>query len=175
MQAQPRVCLLRHQFAPHQRCRQFPTMMMLRSQITPSWRRCCPRFARRRPSRPPTATPSARAPSGRRAPRDSQHPEGRREPPLWLAQASKLAPAHALCGTILATILPLRPREGRCGANPPGRDGSEMHQPILGLDTAPRPLRLMVCACLDRPWSLLPAEPRVRPLVGHFRLAPQGT
>ena len=50
-----------------------------------------------------------------------------------------------------------------------------MHQPILGLDTAPRPLRLMVCACLDRPWSLLPAEPRVRPLVGHFRLAPKGT
>ena len=44
-----------------------------------------------------------------------------------------------------------------------------------GLDTAPRPLRLMVCACLDRPWSLLPAEPRVRPLVGHFRLAPKGT
>ena len=30
------------------------------------------------------------------------------ESPLWLAQASKLAPAHALCGTILATILHLR-------------------------------------------------------------------
>mgnify|MGYP004073491533 CR=1 FL=1 len=60
-------------------------------------------------------------------------------------------------------------------ANPPLWAGSEMHQHILGLDTAPRPLRLMVCACLDRPWSLLPAEPRVRPLVGHFRLAPKGT
>ena len=35
-------------------------------------------------------------------------PEGRGESPLWLAQASKLAPAHALCGTILATILHLR-------------------------------------------------------------------
>ena len=33
---------------------------------------------------------------------------GRGESPLWLAQASKLAPAHALCGTILATILHLR-------------------------------------------------------------------
>ena len=50
-----------------------------------------------------------------------------------------------------------------------------MQQPILGLYTAPRPLRLMVCACLDRPWSLLPAEPRVRPLVGHFQLASQST
>ena len=63
----------------------------------------------------------------------------------------------------------------RCAAFPPLWADSEMHQPILGLDTAPRPLRLMVCACLDRPWSLLPAEPRVRPLVGHFRLAPKGT
>ena len=41
-------------------------------------------------------------------PRDSQGPEGRGESPLWLAQASKLAPAHALCGTLLATILHLR-------------------------------------------------------------------
>ena len=65
--------------------------------------------------------------------------------------------------------------EVRCAPFPPLWAGSEMHQPILGLDTAPRPLRLMVCACLDRPWSLLPAEPRVRPLVGHFRLAPKGT
>ena len=47
--------------------------------------------------------------------------------------------------------------------------------PAIGLDTTPRPLRLMIWACLDRPWSLLPAEPRVRPLVGHFRLAPKGT
>ena len=39
----------------------------------------------------------------------------------------------------------------------------------------PRPLRLMVWACLDRPWSLPPPEPRVRPLVGHFRLASKGT
>ena len=45
----------------------------------------------------------------------------------------------------------------------------------IGLDTAPRPLRLMVWACLDRPWSLPPPEPRVRPLVGHFRLASKGT
>ena len=63
----------------------------------------------------------------------------------------------------------------RHAASPPRRADSETYQPILGLDTAPRPLRLMVCACLDRPWSLLPAEPRVRPLVGHFRLAPKGT
>ena len=41
-------------------------------------------------------------------PPDQRPPEGRRESPLWLAQASKLAPAHALCGTILATILHLR-------------------------------------------------------------------
>ena len=59
--------------------------------------------------------------------------------------------------------------------SPLGGTEARRHQPILGLDTAPRPLRLMVCACLDRPWSLLPAEPRVRPLVGHFRLAPKGT
>ena len=26
--------------------------------------------------------------------------------------------------------------------------------------------------CLDPPWALLPLEPRVRPLVGHFTLAP---
>ena len=60
-------------------------------------------------------------------------------------------------------------------ANPPLWARGEMHQPILGLDTAPRPLRLMVWACLDRPWSLPPPEPRVRPLVGHFRLASKGT
>ena len=59
--------------------------------------------------------------------------------------------------------------------SPPGGTEARRHQPILGLDTAPRPLRLMVWACLDRPWSLLPAEPRVRPLVGHFRRAPKGT
>ena len=29
--------------------------------------------------------------------------------------------------------------------------------------------------CLDPPWALLPLEPRVRPLVGHFGLAPKGT
>ena len=52
---------------------------------------------------------------------------------------------------------------------PPGQPSA------IGLDTAPRPLRLMIWACLDRPRSLLPAEPRVRPLVGHFRLAPKGT
>ena len=32
----------------------------------------------------------------------------------------------------------------RCQLNPPGRDASEMQQPILGLYTAPRPLRLMI-------------------------------
>ena len=48
--------------------------------------------------------------------------------------------------------------------SPPGGTEARRHQPILGLDTAPRPLRLIVCACLDRPCSLLPAEPRVRPL-----------
>ena len=29
--------------------------------------------------------------------------------------------------------------------------------------------------CLDPPWALLPLEPRVRPLVGHFGLASIGT
>ena len=32
----------------------------------------------------------------------------------------------------------------RCAVNPPLWAGSEMHQHILGLDTAPRPLRLMI-------------------------------
>ena len=48
--------------------------------------------------------------TGSRPARNKKSPSrlGRRESPLWLAQASKLAPAHALCGTILATILHLR-------------------------------------------------------------------
>ena len=46
--------------------------------------------------------------SGERPPPAFPPSLGRRESPLWLAQASKLAPAHALCGTILATILHLR-------------------------------------------------------------------
>ena len=46
---------------------------------------------------------------------------------------------------------PACPEHSRHQANPPLWAESEMHQPILGLDTAPRPLRLMVWACLDRP------------------------
>ena len=76
------------------------------------------------------------------------------------------APRGILIGQIPQIAAPLTPLSG---------PRARRHQPILGLDTAPRPLRLMACACLDRPWSLLPAEPRVRPLVGHFRLAPKGT
>ena len=107
---------------------------------------------------------------------------------LGLAMASKkklvVAMASSVVGLWLGRSSPARPFVGLGGAavldpaappSPPGGTEARRHQPILGLDTAPRPLRLMVCACLDRPWSLLPAEPRVRPLVGHFRLAPQGT
>ena len=63
----------------------------------------------------------------------------------------------------------------RCGPNPPGRDGSEMQQPILGLYTAPPRLELVVWACLGPPWPSLPAEPCDPPSVGHFSLASKGT
>ena len=66
----------------------------------------------------------------------------------------------------------------RCRANPPGRDGSEMQQPILGLYTAPPRLELVVWACLGPPWPSLPAEPcdpPSGPSVGHFSLASKGT
>ena len=84
-----------------------------------------PRFPTQIPSLPrPPPTPDSQARPGvvgglgrelvvpasrnNQAPPDEPPPEGRGESPLWLAQASKLAPAHALCGTILATILHLR-------------------------------------------------------------------
>ena len=41
---------------------------------------------------------------------------------------------------------PSRLQRHRDEMNPPLWAGSEMHQPILGLDTAPRPLRLMIWA-----------------------------
>ena len=119
---------------------------------------------------------------------DSLQPEAPPERRRVAGQAPALSPQQpprqrAGCERIIMVLVHAVPCDVR-GAitgglaappSPPGGTEARRHQPILGLDTAPRPLRLMVCACLDRSWSLLPAEPRVRPLVGHFRLAPTGT
>ena len=55
--------------------------------------------------------------------------------------------------------------------NPPLWGDENSHQPVKGLCIAPRARISLYVTCLEPPWALLPLEPRVRPLVGHFGLA----
>ena len=59
----------------------------------------------------------------------------------------------------------------RCQLNPPLWGEEKSHQPVKGLCIAPRARISLYVTCLEPPWALLPLEPRVRPLVGHFGLA----
>ena len=63
----------------------------------------------------------------------------------------------------------------RCQVNPPLWGDENSHQPVKGLCIAPRARISLYVTCLEPPWALLPLEPRVRPLVGHFGLASIGT
>ena len=54
-----------------------------------------------------------------------------------------------------------------------GEENSQ--QPVKRLCIAPRARTSWYVTCLEPPWALLPLEPRVRPLVGHFGLASIGT
>ena len=78
--------------------------------------------------------------------------------------------SSALCRTT-SVAAPAPGFSSRGTAHPPATHQDIGYRPRY---CPPRPLRLMVWACLDRPWSLPPPEPRVRPLVGHFRLASKG-
>ena len=74
--------------------------------------------------------------------------------------------------------------KGYLSKNPPqrrsGPPGSLGHPPLaLGIKLIriqrPRAMISWHEPCLDPPWALLPLEPRVRSLVGHFGLASIGT
>ncbi len=58
---------------------------------------------------------------------------------------------------------------------PPLWGEENSHQPVKGLCIAPRARTSWYRTYLEPPWALLPLEPRVRPLVGHFGLASIGT
>ena len=63
----------------------------------------------------------------------------------------------------------------RCQMTPPLWGDENSHQPVKGLCIAPRARTSWYVICLEPSWALLPLEPRVRPLVGHFGLASIGT
>ena len=63
----------------------------------------------------------------------------------------------------------------RCGLSPPLWGAENSQQPVKRLCIAPRARTSWYVTCLEPPWALLPLEPRVRPLVGHFGLASIGT
>ena len=58
---------------------------------------------------------------------------------------------------------------------PPLWGAENSQQPVKRLCIAPRARTSWYVTCLEPPWALLPLEPRVRPLVGHFGLASIGT
>ena len=60
-------------------------------------------------------------------------------------------------------------------SNPPLWGAENSQQPVKRLCIAPRARTSWYVTCLEPPWALLPLEPRVRPLVGHFGLASIGT
>ena len=69
----------------------------------------------------------------------------------------------------------LPPLPFRHQANPPLWGEENSQQPVKRLCIAPRARTSWYVTCLEPPWALLPLEPRVRPLVGHFGLASIGT
>ena len=115
--------------------------------------------------------PSARSTRTKVGPR----PASRREGLSHVGTAGPESPPWTTNDGYKNLFLTLFGEESRCQPNPPGRDGSEMQQPILGLYTAPPRLELVVWACLGPPWPSLPAEPCDPPSVGHFSLASKGT
>ena len=67
------------------------------------------------------------------------------------------------------------PGQVRCRLFPPLWGAENSQQPVKRLCIAPRARTSWYVTCLEPPWALLPLEPRVRPLVGHFGLASIGT
>ena len=101
-------------------------------------------------------------------------------------RSSVTAPAVLPSATIVAIpVLPGRKAgvisrsrplsSARCRLFPPLWGAENSQQPVKRLCIAPRARTSWYVTCLEPPWALLPLEPRVRPLVGHFGLASIGT